>query len=152
MFTRYKGIEIPQNYSGSRFKSDAPPTETKTHKPSASFATKTSISPSFENVLRQGENEELDTNYQNELVSSQDFYEDENYPSEEIIVPSEMPKESQIEEKSLFNEFKPLVSRIIKNVDSEDLLLISLVILLMNEENEGAGELILPLLLLLLYR
>ena len=58
MFTRYKGTEIPPNYSGTRFRDySPPPTEMKTHKPSPSYvSTKTSVSPSFKSVQLQREN------------------------------------------------------------------------------------------------
>ena len=64
MFTRYKGTEIPPNYSGTRFRDySPPPTEMKTHKPSPSYvSTKTSVSPSFKSVQLQRENFEAPKN------------------------------------------------------------------------------------------
>ena len=58
MFTRYKGTQIPANYSGVRFRDFAtPPTEMKTHKPSPSYTSaKTSVSPAFRNIQLQREN------------------------------------------------------------------------------------------------
>ena len=76
MFTRYKGIDVPQNYSGNRFKSEIIPpiTETKTHKPTNFTPTKTSISPAFESALRTSQNM-----YQEEKIfdSVSDFEEDD---------------------------------------------------------------------------
>lgn len=151
MFTRYNGIEIPQNYSGSRFKNEAPPTETKTHKPSLAIGTKTSISPSFESALRRQTSNE--TKYDDEII---DEFIEANEPEldsgEDNSFFEEPEQNIEIPEKTLFNEFKPIVSQIIKSVDQEDLLLLSLVFLLMSEGNESSGELIIPLLLLFLYR
>ena len=152
MFTRYKGIEIPQNYSGSRFKSEAPITETKTHKPSPSFATRTSISPSFERIIApQDVNEELEidvdlTNDTNTDIEYEDTISNSSLRFEDVEEKCESDK------KSLLDEFKPLIFKTIKNVNHEDLLLLSLVILLMSEGSENSSELIIPLLFLFLYR
>ncbi len=55
MFTRYRGTEIPENYSGVRFRDfSPPPTEMKTHKPTPSYtSTKTSVSPTFRSAQLQ---------------------------------------------------------------------------------------------------
>ena len=150
MFTRYKGIEIPQNYSGNRFRNEAPVTETKTHKPSVSSSTKTSISPSFESVLRHGT---IQVPVEQIVEDVSDFYENEMVAEE--VAPTmieEAPLEEKNKEGTLFDDFKPIVSSIIKNVNSEDLLLLSLIVLLMSEGNEDSNDVILPLLLLFLYR
>ncbi|MBQ4109064.1 MAG: hypothetical protein IJC80_06650 [Clostridia bacterium] len=53
MFTRYKGMGIPENYSGVRFR-EAAQTEMKTHKPSPSYtSTRTSVSPMFHSAQLQ---------------------------------------------------------------------------------------------------
>ena len=150
MFTRYKGIEIPQNYSGNRFRNEAPITETKTHKPSVSSSAKTSISPSFESVLKHGTFQPIEEQIVEDVS---DFYENEVISEENPpIMIEESPSEGKDKERTLFDDFKPLVSSVLKNVSSEDLLLLSLIILLMSEGNEDSNDVILPLLLLFLYR
>lgn len=153
MFTRYKGIEIPQNYSGNRFKSEAPITETKMHKPSMSYGTKTSISPTFESALRQDTSNELEAELENEFVDPvSNFSQNEIDYDENFSSPIEAPfVEEKVVKSSVLDDFKPLISNIIKNVNSEDLLLLSLVILLMSDGNEDSSEIIIPLLLLFLY-
>ncbi len=85
MFTRYKGISIPENYSGNRFKTP-PETSTKTHKPTASYTgTKTSISPAFNQAIiekqRQFDNR-IDEYESQDLVLGQDSYKDNEKASE----------------------------------------------------------------------
>ena len=59
MFTKYKGVQIPQNYSGSRFKVAELETEMKTHKPIPAYSsTRTSVSPTFQGALSNKFNEE----------------------------------------------------------------------------------------------
>ncbi len=50
MFTRYKGIDIPKNYSGNRFRAPIE-TEMKTHSGEIISASRTSVSPSFNNGI-----------------------------------------------------------------------------------------------------
>ena len=159
MFTRYKGIEIPQNYSGSRFKSEPPLTETKTHKPSLTSTTRTSISPMFENALKN----QFESNQVEEIIDSvSEFDQNDNTYIEEANENFDNLKDefSSFENESselskgamLLDEFKPFVSRILKSVNSEDILLLSLIVLLMSEGNSESNELIVPLLFLFLYR
>ncbi len=175
MFTRYKGIEIPQNYSGNRFKSEVPPpiTETKTHKPTSYSPTKTSISPLFENALKTADavsdfkKESYETDEEFNIISNDDLNAYAENNEENLDAIEEIEKVNSIDcanesfdkEKraithqkgNLLDEFKPLIGKIIGNVNSEDLLLLSLVVLLMGESNASSNELILPLLFLLLY-
>ncbi len=74
MFTRYKGIDIPKNYSGNRFKMPIE-TEMKTHSGEILGASRTSVSPSFNNsissfqdndeVENEGENIDFEASEQN---------------------------------------------------------------------------------------
>ena len=163
---------------GNRFKSEIIPpiTETKTHKPTNFTPTKTSISPAFESALRTSQNmyqeekmfdsvsdfeeDDYETNTENEKISEQEFDTYESYKEDSFINENqsqaddykESEKASTYQEKSLLDEFKPLIGKIFGNVNSEDLLLISLVILLMGESNESSNDLIIPLLFLILYR
>lgn len=169
MFTRYKGIDVPQNYSGSRFKSEPPNTEMKTHKPTPIYSpTKTSISPSFERARNHGYQNVVEGQIANESIDNvSDFndFQEENYSLEnEYFEPESKPlgngdsnqeDEDKCEQKQqkegVFDELKPLINKFLKNINSEDLLLLSLIILLFGEGNEESSDLIIPLLCLFLY-
>ena len=79
MFTKYTGIELPQNYSGSRFKQDiAEDTEMKTHRGQISTVggvVKSSVSPSFQSIIdiAVADNQ-----------ATEDFSDTVSYESEEI--------------------------------------------------------------------
>ncbi len=162
MFTKYRGIEIPQNYSGSRFSVPPPETEMKTHRPSTIYSpSKTSISPTFQaglDALQELQTEEIADNvYEIEDTSYNNAYDQDDSFSdvaEELTsydIPNEASKEPS-KKTSIFEEFKPFVSKFLKNISSDDLLLISLVILLLGDGGDESSELILPLLCLFLYR
>ncbi len=56
MFTKYNGINLPKNYSGTKFKQPAEDTKMKTHraqdeKPITKGVIRTSVSPSFQSAL-----------------------------------------------------------------------------------------------------
>ena len=169
MFTRYKGIDVPQNYSGSRFKSEPQNTEMKTHKPSPVYSpTKTSISPSFERVVSQGYQNTFESSPFKENIDNvsdfNDFQEENNVLENEYFEPENEPletyNESQREEPDcapktkkagIFKELSPFINKFFKNINSEDLLLLSLIILLFGEGNDESSDLIIPLLCLFLY-
>ena len=162
MFTKYRGIEIPQNYSGSRFSVPPPETEMKTHRPSSVYApSKTSISPIFQASLDAKSKPEIDNFADNVYKIEENSYDNQYQPYNEFDTESQdirqfnepsKSDENVNKKASVFEEFKPLVSSFLKNISSEDLLLLSLVILLLGDGGDGASELILPLLCLFLYR
>lgn len=162
MFSKYKGIEIPLNYSGSRFKSSGVETEMKTHKPSPSYrSTKTSVSPTFQSVINQAVND----SYAQETVPdvyemSDDLNEMQKSSEAPLVVidnneSNEQSSENEDEKKkglsSIFDELKPFFEKLKSSIKGEDLLLISLIILLASEGGNDSLESILPLLLLFLY-
>ncbi|MBQ8546512.1 MAG: hypothetical protein IJ437_06200 [Clostridia bacterium] len=166
MFTRYKGIDIPQNYSGSRFKSEPPKTEMKTHKPTSVYTpTKTSISPTFERAVSQGYQEAFESITDEEIsdnVSDFNDISEENYCLENEYIENKPESQENAEEFTeecappqkkcgIFDELSPFIDSFFKNISSEDLLLLSLVILLFSEGNEESNDLIIPLLCLFLY-
>lgn len=182
MFTKYKGIAVPQNYSGSRFKSEPPKTEMKTHRPAAVYTpTKTSISPTFERVVSQGYQGSLDNTTEEKIVDNvsdfnnfveQDTPLENDYLYNDTSQDNAQEREQQsVQEDSLkneqesvqeceplkkgsglFDELSPLINSFFKNISSEDLLLLSLIVLLFSEGNEESNDLIIPLLCLFLYR
>lgn len=163
MFTKYRGIEIPQNYSGSRFSVPPPETGMKTHRPSTVYTpSKTSISPTFQASLdalsAPSQIEEIpdnvyeieDESYESTYNQSDD-YSDSSEELSEYDIQSKKDQESS-KSNSVFEEFKPFVNKFLKNITSDDLLLLSLVLLLFGDGGEESSELILPLLCLFLYR
>ena len=124
MFTRYKSVEIPPNYSGNRFKSEAPETETKMHKPSALSSTKTSISPTFESALKSGMLNYTNTPILEEIgdtvsdfdnsyeISDQNTSYNFEDQSQAYFEENDTSKTTESEQKSLLDEFKPFVSSI----------------------------------------
>ncbi len=77
MFTRYKGFEIPKDYSGSRFKGEGLKTEMKTHKASPSYtSTRTSVSPTFKNAINLYDNQsnQKTSDYVYEIEPKDDFF------------------------------------------------------------------------------
>ena len=165
MFTKYKGINIPENYSGSRFK--APPeTETKTHTPSSLGVyggTKTSISPAFEDALREKSSPKKEETFElfqepllEESTGDAPYFEDEESVEEvkerenEQEAPHASRKSTGNGSSRLFSEFGNLFSQISSKIKQDDLIIIAVILLLLSEENED-NYVILPLLLLLLY-
>lgn len=167
MFTRYKGISIPENYSGSRFKA-APETETKLHKPSTPIysGTKTSISPTFEEAIRQQyepEIEELDsesdTSNDTNLFTESSEIEEASLKALEADEASKLTdtyKESTTNQEStsgdgVLGEFSKLFGKLSSGLKSENLLILAVILLIFSENNSDDNALILPLLALLLY-
>ena len=160
MFTKYKGINIPENYSGSRFK--APPeTETKTHTPSSLgvySGTKTSISPAFEDALREKSSPKKEETFElfqepmlEESTGDAPYFEEETTEKENERKAPLLSRESTGNGSSrLFSEFGNLFSQISSKIKQDDLIIIAVILLLLSEENED-NYVILPLLLLLLY-
>ena len=160
MYSRYN---IPKNYSGNRFKEQFIETETKMHKPSPSYmSTRTSVSPTFQNAL----NEQYDNK------TSQSVYDFEENATDSSEVESEISslnfqdeikatlgtseKNAEPEKKkgpsATFSELVPFISKLTANISYEDLILISLILLFISEENSESKNLLLPLLLLFLYK
>ena len=161
MFTKYKGVQIPQNYSGSRFKVDELETEMKTHKPTPSYSsTKTSVSPTFHNAINNKYDEENQKTheyvYENE--DSEEYFDDEN---EAMYAPQKEEKtnnedcENEKENKkgigAFIDELKPFFNKLTSSISNEDLLLLGLILLLASEDSDEARGAILPLVLLFLY-
>ena len=164
MFTRYKGINIPENYSGNRFKAPIE-TETKTHKPTQNSVyggTKTSISPIFENAIKErsyvndmSETIQVpDDNYQNEEATyTQSTCEPQSIDFDEEFVENQDTKEPENEKSpknSVLGDFASVFSQITSKIKQDDFIIIGVILLLLSEKGEDK-DVILPLLLLLLY-
>ncbi len=171
MFTRYSGIEVPKNYSGNRFRRKSiEETDTKIHKSQPQDTVKSSISPSFEQAqsspLDMNIMEQAEVNYENE-----DFI--ENVPSEDEEADKGEEKSSledsiessdninntlndEVEQTSkkeaLINQIKSSpISDFLRFVKGDDLLLISLIVMLASEKSLNNYDIIILLALLLVY-
>ena len=175
----YSKYTVPENYSGVRFKAPIIETETKLHKPTPSYtSTRTSVSPTFQNAINARISKEI---YEKTSEDVANFNENAPFsPSveEDYLENKELSTESSFESKvdenidefpnerseidtnenekrtgiGLFGkEFLPILSKITSKISTEDLLLLSLILVFASEENSEAKDLLLPLLLLFLY-
>ena len=147
MFTRYSDIDIPKNYSGSRFKmSQIEDTTMKVHSSDMQGAVKSSVSPTYNEHLNQfipqdsynysQKSEEIANNV-NEVMN------EDNYSENELTT---FPQEDKIAEnnRSLLPTFDFL-----KNINSDDLLIILLIIVLASDKSALNNDIIIILALLL---
>ncbi|MBQ7788337.1 MAG: hypothetical protein IJ398_01635 [Clostridia bacterium] len=85
MFTRYKGIDIPKNYSGNRFRVPIE-TEMKTHSGEIISASRTSVSPSFNNGISSFQDNEVENEGKNidfeATEQNSDYGQEEPYSSD----------------------------------------------------------------------
>lgn len=150
MFTKYSGIDVPKNYSGSRFKQNLE-TEMKTHKAPiiqpAPTVTKSSPQPSFQSIIDKAASGEKET--------PSDYTEQTDAPSNEIPVPVsiiEPSRESEVDTHTDSSCVNSAISSLLESLNGDDLLLIALIILLSGNEGYENKEIIVTLALLLLYR
>ena len=154
MFTKYNGITLPQNYSGNRFKAYPNDTETKTHKPQEAqpltTSIRTSVSPTFRDVTREVPVQE---DVPDEIYEEPPFESRGNDPlreeNEEII--HTPPRENQCEAS---NEAPQPVGKIglehlFGNLQSDDILLLTLIFILAKDSSAQSPDAILILALLL---
>ena len=158
MFTRYNNLNIPQNYSGSRFAQakNSYETEMKTHPKVATSPTKTSVSPTF-NEYRNSKRETYIESEENEEISASPYEMNlESETEKEVIGPEENEKtpqastacESDNRDADIIAQLKGGVNSILKNLSKDDLLLIGLILLTMGNGSEISITTILSLLLL----
>lgn len=150
MFTRYSDIEIPQNYSGSRFsKQFAEDTTTKIHTSTIQGASKSSVSPSFE-MSRLGEAyqaPEADDNV--EYFNDEAIFDDISDEDNNEFTASSVNKD---ENHSEISESLSQITGYLKRLKNDDLLLIGLIAFLANENSVSNNDIIIILVLLLMYR
>ena len=171
MFTKYNGINLPKNYSGTKFKQSYEDTQMKTHRASVGNAMtngviRTSVSPSFQGALDKAveKAEELIPSQRIDDAYSQSVddapleecltVETENEPTNaecdmvDACVMAHNPKK----DSSSLNFFSELgFDKLLKNIGKDDLLLIALIILFAQEHLQESLDAIVILALLLLY-
>ena len=167
MFTKYNNINIPQNYSGNRFKHDITNTEMKTHRPTTTSAVKTSVSPYFqESVNNAIESLPSSDNVNIESATKEvGFGEISDTPLGEIESVRANDEESSLnvnepmlngasESKSTEPSNSLDTSRLtdmFKSIKSDDLLLLVLILLLAKDNTENGIDALVILALLLMY-
>ena len=156
MFTKYTSIKLPENYGGSRFKKSPVETEMKTHRPQeaavSSSTIKTSVSPSFQivkgSVMENEMHEDIEREEYTE-TNADDFSEPSETNYTEPSSPSSNPTTSDEQIQSA--GIKEL-SRFLEKIKSDDLLLLSLILLLAKDGADESLDALILLALLLLYR
>lgn len=162
MFTRYSGVDVPQNYSGNRFrKRSIENTEMKVHTNQTQGATKSSVSPTFENQSNNNDyTEEIIEPDTNEIVepinekipTSVDENEDITETDVELSVQENEHSDSKPAFKGLLSDLNlSPFTEYLKNIKNDDLLLIALIIFLASDKNVGNNDIIILLALLLVY-
>lgn len=160
MFTRYSGIDVPQNYSGNRFRNKSiEDTGMKIHTNQTQGAIKSSVSPSFEQRLQneQGlKNDDEITFEEPEIVD--DVVENQDNDISDIIDASDENDELIVSQKSEPNSKSILgdlnlspITEFLKSISGEDLLLIALIIFLASDKNVSNNDIIILLALLLVH-
>ncbi|MBO5312572.1 MAG: hypothetical protein J6B29_01265 [Clostridia bacterium] len=165
MFTRYKGgIELPQNYGGSRFKRVEDGTETKTHRgqitPITTPSVKSSSSQSFQSVIDKVVEDSLPID--SPKTEGEAVEESESSPvftveeSELSSVDTEEKEENSENDTPLtegfLSDFKlGSIGKLLSNISQEDLLLLVLLLLFASDGNENSFDVVTILALLLLY-
>ena len=143
MFTKYNGLEIPKNYSGNRFKALSE-TEMKTHKVTHSEilqgATKSSVSPKFQEVIDQTVNNIADVEDIEPVPEQED---EESYS----------PPNKEERALTVTDEASPDLSltALLDKIRKDDLLLIALIILFASDSSMSNYDTVIILALLLLY-
>lgn len=151
MFTKYTGVNIPQNYSGNRFHSPLEDTKTTVHKatdsPPVFSKVRTSVSPSFQEVIDKTVIENnTDENY---IQADNTLSNEEEYECETCNVEPEESKDEQCGNVHLEKENSLI--QLINSVGKDDLLLIALIVLLSSDKDANSIDAIVILALLLLY-
>ena len=134
MYTRHTGLNIPKNYSGSRFTRVDDTLPVKEHRPTYNEAVRSAHSPS----------------YDEEISKAADA------PTEPII--DENPEINpplcvECEKKTdTLLPFSLPINEILNTVDKEELLLIGIILLIASEKNSDNNLILTLLSLLLLYK
>ena len=153
MFTKYNNVNIPQNYSGNRFRQSPEDTEMKTHRATANTSalvgsTKTSVSPYFQAQLNDDniipiEYSSDDTNEEANDVEQEENIEIIDTPTNKVPNFNSAPPMQSMEENKLYQLFK--------NVKNDDLLLLALILLLAKDNTENGSDALAILAFLLMY-
>jgi hypothetical protein len=149
MYSRYSGIKLPQNYSGSRFVRE---TETKLHNASTLSGVKSSHSPSFVTSSRGDlpqKNEALTAeNQENEALQNESFKIDDTYADYDLQKNHDEVR--KVSSPSLDDGFS--LKSIFENISSEELLILGIILLIATDKDGLSDSALWILALLLLAR
>lgn len=153
MFTKYTNVNVPKNYSGSRF-SKPPETEMKTHRAqdaSPSNTVKTSVSPYFHNT--QEYLSSTDKAIETDSIVNFAIHSDDDITNIDTASPESIQEEVYEDEStSVVPSSITELSKILKNIKGDDILLLALILIFATDNGEGNPDILLILSLLLLYR
>ena len=148
MYSRYSGIKLPQNYSGSRFIRE---TETKLHNASTLSGVKSSHSPSFVTSSRGDLPQKNDAltaeNQENEALQNESFKIDDTYADYDM-----QKKHDELSEVSSSSENCFSIKSIFENISSEELLILGIILLIATDKDGLSDSALWILALLLLAR
>lgn len=151
MFTKYNNVTVPKNYSGNRFRSSAEEIPMKTHRADAisqSTGIKTSVSPFYHSLNEPLVEEKPSPNVDLSYYEENDL--DINESVEITDTPSAKSDQSKSFPTSHFNGLDSL-SKLFDNTSSDDLLLLSLILLLAGDDGKNRIDTITLLALLLMH-
>lgn len=168
MFTRYEGTNIPQNYSGSRFRSNEAPKEAVHSTQQMANAVKSSVSPTFENAISlsqelnrdiifapisdNDEDEPLSDEATTDVGDMEEVLDNEDISYSESEARSTPEKQPLDSPKSYLNQINTSsIGQFLKHLKSDDLLLISIIVILASEKALSSYDTIILLALLLVY-
>lgn len=167
MFTKYTDIDLPKNYSGSRFKQSLADTRMKTHRAqdiSASAPSiKTAVSPSFQDIIdktakaaavdEQPEEIYVNNDIIEEITDQEAEKSDEKAEDAFNSLPIEaQPRHNEESNNDFFSLFKASgLGKLLSNKSKDDFLLIALIALLASDGSGDNLDAIVLLALLLLY-
>ena len=142
MYTRHTGINIPKNYSGSRFSKNEDTLPVKEHRPTYTEAVRSTHSPSYDEEISKIA-EEADKEIPEPI--SEVTYEEKEEKS--------LPTSTEYEKKTdMLLPFSLPIKEILNGIDKEELLLIGLILLIASEKDNDNNVILTLLSLLLLYK
>lgn len=142
MYTRHTGINIPKNYSGSRFSKNEDTLPVKEHRPTYTEAVRSTHSPSYDEEISKIA-EEADKEIPEPI--SEVTYEEKEEKS--------LPTSTEYEKKTdTLLPFSLPIKEILNGIDKEELLLIGLILLIASEKDNDNNVILTLLSLLLLYK
>ena len=142
MYTRHTGINIPKNYSGSRFSKNEDTLPVKEHRPTYTEAVRSTHSPSYDEEISKIA-EEADKEIPEPI--SEVTYEEKEGKS--------LPTSTEYEKKTdTLLPFSLPIKEILNGIDKEELLLIGLILLIASEKDNDNNVILTLLSLLLLYK
>ena len=177
MFTKYNGINLPNNYSGTKFRQPIEDTTMKTHraldeKVIQKGVVRTSVSPTFQNALNSTiqeareiesfsddehalphiDNSASSSFFEEEVCESTAICEDNNdYPSSQFDSKCDIGDKNDKEAHPLNLLKESGLGKLIDNLNKDDILLIALIVIFAQEHSANSLDAIVILALLLLY-